>query len=49
MTCVIRCRKFTTANLPPVMGLREGQNIYLGVDVPAVLQDIREEAKRLWA
>ena len=41
-------RKFTPANLPPVMGLRKSQNVYLTVDVPSVIQEIRVEAKRLY-
>ena len=41
-------RKFTPANLPPVMGLRNTQNVYLTVDVPSVIAEIRVEAKRLY-
>ena len=39
-------RKFTTASLPPVMGMRDGQGVHLTVDVAAVLQEIRDEAAR---
>ncbi|KAF7789695.1 hypothetical protein EIP86_000641 [Pleurotus ostreatoroseus] len=42
-------RKFDPASLPPVMGVRAGQNPYLSVSVPAVLHDIRAEAQKLQA
>lgn len=40
-------RKFKGISLPQVMGPRSGQNLYVGIDVPAVLEEIRAEAKRL--
>lgn len=42
-----RDRKFTAPLLPQVMGVREGQNPYLSIDVSLVLQEIRQEARRL--
>ena len=40
-------RKFDPSLLPPVMGMREGQGVHLTIDVPAILRQIREEAKQL--
>lgn len=39
-------RKFSGASLPPVMGLREGQSQWVTVYADAVLDVIKEEAKR---
>ncbi|GJE94842.1 hypothetical protein PsYK624_110180 [Phanerochaete sordida] len=39
-------RKFSGGTLPPVMHLRAGQNTWTTVDVPAVLEEIRAEARR---
>ena len=47
LTNVDEYRKFDPSSLPPVMGVRAGQNPYLSVSVPAVLHDIRAEAQKL--
>ena len=44
-----RYRKFSGASLPPVMNLRSGQGLWVTIDVPAVLEEIKAEARRFAA
>lgn len=39
-------RKFSGSSLPPVMHLRSGQNTWVTIDVPAILEEVRAEARR---